>query len=107
MALISLSCLQPISNQEASYISPLEEGSTPELAAKDRENQQLREQVGYLEELLSLREGCSVDEDTTVQFEDPISEMGPEPHVEVQKCIIKPGPSVRTPFIVTCKRCKR
>ncbi|KAG9446427.1 hypothetical protein H6P81_012555 [Aristolochia fimbriata] len=39
----SLSCLEPLSNEEASYISPLEEGSTLELAAKDRENQQLRE----------------------------------------------------------------
>ncbi|KAG9447269.1 hypothetical protein H6P81_013397 [Aristolochia fimbriata] len=29
----SLSCLQPISSQEASYISPLEEGSTPEVRA--------------------------------------------------------------------------
>ncbi|KAG9450115.1 hypothetical protein H6P81_010080 [Aristolochia fimbriata] len=123
----SLSCLQPISNEESSYISPLEEGSTPEvrastpvreastpitkastpLAAKDRENQQLREQVGLLEELLSLREGCSVGEDTTVQFEDPISEMGPEPHVEVQKRTKKPGPSVRTQFVVTYKRRKR
>ncbi|KAG9443525.1 hypothetical protein H6P81_014865 [Aristolochia fimbriata] len=61
----SLSCLQPISNEETSYISPLEEGSTPELAVKDRENQQLREEVGHLEELLSLREGCGVGEDTT------------------------------------------
>ncbi|KAG9446042.1 hypothetical protein H6P81_012170 [Aristolochia fimbriata] len=66
MTLTSLSCLQPVSNEEASYISPLEEGSTLELAAKDRENQQLREQVGHLEELLSLREGCGVGEDMTM-----------------------------------------
>ncbi|KAG9458252.1 hypothetical protein H6P81_002760 [Aristolochia fimbriata] len=104
MALMSMSCLQPVSNQEASYISPLEEGPTPELVAKDRENQQFREGVGHLEEQLSLREGCSVD--STVQFEEHISEMGLEPHIEVKKHTIKPGPSIRTPFIVTYKRPK-
>ncbi|KAG9446988.1 hypothetical protein H6P81_013116 [Aristolochia fimbriata] len=43
----SLSCLEPVSNEEALLISPLEEGSTPKLAAKDREIQQLREQVPF------------------------------------------------------------
>ncbi|KAG9453171.1 hypothetical protein H6P81_006075 [Aristolochia fimbriata] len=167
----SLSCLQPVSNEEASYISPLEEGSTSEvrastpvreastpvteastpeteasnpifgetntlaeetspfgdfmkltggctspltrvnhnnnsnelvalkelikdlqeqLAAKERENQQLREQVGHLEELLSVREGCGVGQDTTVHFEDPISEMGPEPHVKYKNALKSP-----------------
>ncbi|KAG9457982.1 hypothetical protein H6P81_002490 [Aristolochia fimbriata] len=33
MGYSSLSYLQPVSNQEASYISPLEEGSTPEVRA--------------------------------------------------------------------------
>ncbi|KAG9458242.1 hypothetical protein H6P81_002750 [Aristolochia fimbriata] len=33
MALTSLSCLQLISNEEPSYISPLEEGSIPEVRA--------------------------------------------------------------------------
>ncbi|KAG9458417.1 hypothetical protein H6P81_002925 [Aristolochia fimbriata] len=171
----SLSCLEPISNEEALLISPLEEGSTPEvrastpvreastpvtegsapvteasnprfgethtlgeetspfgdfmeltggctspltrvnynsssnelvalkemckdlqeqLAVKDREIQQLREQVSHLKELLSLREGCGVGEDTIVQFEDPISEMGPEPRVEVPFTYIMPIRSV-------------
>ncbi|KAG9458459.1 hypothetical protein H6P81_002967 [Aristolochia fimbriata] len=109
MALTSLSCLEPVSNEEASYISPLEEGSTPEVRASTpvREASTPECKVVQPQEFIKKREKINNSESnchrervmgevktTTRQFEDPISEMGPEPRGQVPSTYIMPIRSV-------------